>query len=212
MTLPIDTTDLSAPSVLDLVVTTNLTFVRYDNLTIVAYFRPSTLGSIATAAPSGSLSLNVAALSPLTFYDIEPSTNNLNLFVIANSYASNQLTQYRATQVFNSQGQLIDVTFKSLQTLSLSTQIAALAASTNYVILGCSVCNSMLGQVNVYNRTAISQMVASVSGVSGNQNLGLDVQAIALSSNFDTFYVGSSSGGSQNTKLSYVNFLNMVKS
>lgn len=86
MILPIDSTDLSAPSVIDLVVTTNLTIVRYDNLTIAAYFRPSTPGGVSTLAPSGFLSLNIAALSPLLFYDNEPSTNNLNLFVIANSY------------------------------------------------------------------------------------------------------------------------------
>jgi hypothetical protein len=97
MTLPIDSTDLSAPTVLDLVVTTNLTIVRYDNLTIAAYFRPSALGEVATLAPRGLLTLNVAALSPLIFYDNEPSTNNLNVFVIANSYSNNQLTQYRVS-------------------------------------------------------------------------------------------------------------------
>ena len=62
--------------------------------------------------PSGLFPLNTASLSPLTFFDADSLTNNINAFVVANSYSNNQLIFYKIVQIFNSQGILNDVNFK----------------------------------------------------------------------------------------------------
>ncbi len=81
-------------------------------MTLAAYVRPRALGVQASIPPSGLFPLNTASLSPLTFYDADYLTNNINAFVVANSYSNNQLIFYKIVQIFNSQGILNDVNFK----------------------------------------------------------------------------------------------------
>eukprot|EP00347_Sterkiella_histriomuscorum_P003311 403364770 len=198
----------------DILITRDMIIVKFTNSTFYSYNRPQQTTPLTLSTPRAAR-ISYTSVQQLNWQFIQVDTlmQDFYLYSSPNFVTQENRLYQHLIQPRYTNGLVTDVAITQINNFNLKDlQMTAIEFTSGLIAIGCPSCNSYVGRVEIYERNSFT-LIRTVYGSSSadNNQMGQVLKAIEYSDNQLTFYIGSSSSGSQTSRQFYLNALQFQK-